>query len=73
MSVYIETSAGDIVVDLYVDECPMASKNFIKLCKYVFNRSDSPRSRLYSEQVAGNSCWSFTLLPDQSRATLSAG
>jgi cyclophilin family peptidyl-prolyl cis-trans isomerase len=33
MSVYVETSAGDIVVDLYTDECPLASKNFLKLCK----------------------------------------
>ena len=34
MSVYIETSIGDVVVDLYTDECPLASKNFLKLCKY---------------------------------------
>lgn len=33
MSVLIETSLGDIVVDLYVGECPTASFNFIKLCK----------------------------------------
>lgn len=33
MSVYIETSAGDVVVDLYTDECPLACKNFLKLCK----------------------------------------
>lgn len=36
MSVYIETSAGDVVVDLFTDECPEACKNFLKLCKYVF-------------------------------------
>lgn len=35
MSVYIETSAGDIVVDLFTDECPQACQNFLKLCKYV--------------------------------------
>ena len=33
MSVLIETSAGDIVVDLYVSRCPVAAKNFLKLCK----------------------------------------
>lgn len=33
MSVYIETSAGDLVVDLFTDDCPLACKNFIKLCK----------------------------------------
>lgn len=33
MSVLVNTSAGDLVVDLFVDDCPLASKNFIKLCK----------------------------------------
>lgn len=33
MSVIIETSKGDLVVDLYVDECPKAAVNFLKLCK----------------------------------------
>jgi len=33
MSVLIETSLGDVVVDLFVDQCPIASKNFLKLCK----------------------------------------
>ena len=37
MSVYLETSAGDVVVDLYTDECPLASKNFLKLCKCASN------------------------------------
>lgn len=34
MSVYIETSAGDVVVDLFTDECPQTCQNFLKLCKY---------------------------------------
>ena len=33
MSVLINTSDGDIVIDLYSDECPLASRNFLKLCK----------------------------------------
>ncbi|KAL6759755.1 cyclophilin-like domain-containing protein [Haematococcus lacustris] len=33
MAVLLETSKGDIVIDLFVDDCPIASKNFIKLCK----------------------------------------
>ncbi|KAI9010157.1 hypothetical protein DFJ74DRAFT_711176 [Hyaloraphidium curvatum] len=33
MSVILETSAGDIVIDLEVDRCPRACTNFIKLCK----------------------------------------
>ena len=30
MSVIIETSKGDIIVDLYVDYCPKAATNFLK-------------------------------------------
>ncbi|KAI9189615.1 Peptidyl-prolyl cis-trans isomerase-like 4 [Blastocladiella emersonii ATCC 22665] len=40
MSVLLETSLGDIVVDLLVDECPRTCTNFLKLCKikyYNFN------------------------------------
>ena len=33
MAVLIETSLGDIVVDLYVEERPKCSLNFLKLCK----------------------------------------
>lgn len=36
MAVLIETSMGDLVIDLYVNECPNACKNFIKLCKQKF-------------------------------------
>lgn len=33
MSVLLETSVGDIVLDLFCDDCPKATKNFLKLCK----------------------------------------
>lgn len=33
MSVVIETSIGDLVIDLYTDERPNCCKNFLKLCK----------------------------------------
>ena len=33
MSVLLETSAGELVIDLFADEAPLATKNFIKLCK----------------------------------------
>jgi peptidyl-prolyl cis-trans isomerase-like 4 len=33
MSVLIETSLGDIVIDLHYEACPKACTNFIKLCK----------------------------------------
>lgn len=32
MSVLIETSAGDVVVDMYVEDCPRACENFLTLC-----------------------------------------
>ncbi|XP_039603501.1 peptidyl-prolyl cis-trans isomerase-like 4 [Polypterus senegalus] len=33
MAVLLETTLGDIVIDLYTDERPRASLNFLKLCK----------------------------------------
>jgi peptidyl-prolyl cis-trans isomerase-like 4 len=35
MAVLLETSRGDLVVDLYTEDCPLATLNFLKLCKYV--------------------------------------
>ncbi|CDW89961.1 peptidylprolyl isomerase-like 4 [Stylonychia lemnae] len=36
MSVLLETSVGDLVIDLFVDECPKTTLNFLKLCKIKF-------------------------------------
>lgn len=33
MAVLLETSVGDIVIDLFTDDCPITAKNFLKLCK----------------------------------------
>jgi peptidyl-prolyl cis-trans isomerase-like 4 len=33
MSVLLETTLGDIAIDLFYEKCPLACKNFIKLCK----------------------------------------
>lgn len=33
MSVLLETSLGEIVIDLEVDRCPKTCENFLKLCK----------------------------------------
>ena len=33
MSVLLETSAGDVVIDLFCEEAPKACENFIKLSK----------------------------------------
>jgi peptidyl-prolyl cis-trans isomerase-like 4 len=35
MAVMLETSKGDMVLDLFVEDCPLTAKNFLKLCKYV--------------------------------------
>lgn len=38
MSVLLETSLGDLVIDLEVDSCPKTCENFLKLCKvYYYN------------------------------------
>ncbi|KIJ69900.1 hypothetical protein HYDPIDRAFT_77110 [Hydnomerulius pinastri MD-312] len=38
MSVLFETSLGDIVIDLEVEQCPKTCENFLKLCKvYYYN------------------------------------
>lgn len=38
MSVLFETSLGDIVIDLEVENCPKTCENFLKLCKvYYYN------------------------------------
>jgi len=33
MSVLLETSLGDITIDLYTERAPKACTNFLKLCK----------------------------------------
>lgn len=38
MSVLLETSVGDLVIDLEVEACPKTCENFLKLCKvYYYN------------------------------------
>ena len=36
MSVLIETSLGNVVIDLWTDDCPRTCLNFLKLCKVKF-------------------------------------
>lgn len=33
MAVLLETSLGDLVIYLYVEDCPKTTMNFLKLCK----------------------------------------
>ena len=39
MAVMLETSRGDMVIDLFTEDCPKATQNFLKLCaiKYYNN------------------------------------
>lgn len=42
MAVLIETTYGDLTIDLYPEEAPLASKNFLKLCtSLIFDDSHS--------------------------------
>ena len=41
MAVMLETSRGDLVVDLFTEDCPQTTKNFLKLCKYVAAEQDN--------------------------------
>ena len=36
MSVFLETSKGEIVIDLFVDKAPKACFNFLQLCQMKF-------------------------------------
>lgn len=71
MSVLLETSAGDIVVDLLVDYAPKLCENFLKLCKlkyYNFSpihsiqknfslQTGDPLGPLSAQSDGGSSIW----------------
>ena len=49
MSVLLETSLGDLVIDLETELCPNTCKNFLKLCKvYYYNLNAFFNGTLYS-------------------------
>jgi cyclophilin family peptidyl-prolyl cis-trans isomerase len=52
MSVLLETSKGDVVIDLLVDECPVTCKNFLKLCKWVLEAGGMPQ-QLHARGLQG--------------------
>lgn len=63
MSVLLETSLGDIVIDLEVDTCPKVCRNFIKLCKiYYYNLNAFFNGILFRQLVgyAHADCWFFS-------------
>lgn len=80
MSVLLETSAGDIVIDLLVDYAPKLCENFLKLCKlkyynfapihtvqknFSFQTGD-PLGPLSSQSDGGSSVWGL-LSPSEAR------
>ena len=57
MSVLLETSVGDIVIDLFIDECPKTCINFLKLCKvkyYNYNLFHSVQPGFITETGTGD-------------------
>eukprot|EP00158_Paraphelidium_tribonemae_P002613 Partr_v1_DN25515_c0_g1_i1_m20518 putative peptidylprolyl cistrans len=57
MSVLIETSLGTLVIDLQVEKCPLASRNFLKLCKvkyYNYSLVHSVQPGFMLQTGAGN-------------------
>ncbi|KAL3472448.1 cyclophilin-like domain-containing protein [Aspergillus californicus] len=85
MSVLLETSLGDIVIDLLVDESPQACENFLKLCKvkyynfspvysvqknFTFQTGD-PVGPDSSDSDGGSSIWG--LLEGQSKKAIPVG
>ncbi|KAI1501333.1 cyclophilin-like domain-containing protein [Biscogniauxia marginata] len=84
MSVLLETSAGDIVIDLLVDYTPKECENFLKLCKtkyYNFSpihsiqqnfsfQTGDPLGPTSAESDGGSSIWG--LISGSSRRTFPA-
>ncbi|CAH0725668.1 unnamed protein product, partial [Brenthis ino] len=75
MSVVIETTLGDITVDLYLEQRPITCLNFLKLCKmkyYNFNLFHSIRSEFIAqtgdptgEGSGGQSIWGILEGPEK--------
>lgn len=58
MSVLLETSVGDLVIDLEVEACPKTCENFLKLCKvYYYNLN------AFFNGESTLSCFPLILLP----------
>lgn len=71
-SVILETSLGDIVIDLEVDKCPRSCTNFLKLCKmkyynfrYCFSTVDVA-GRFYSKGTGESAKTDCDVRPAQS-------
>lgn len=66
MAVLLETSRGDIVIDLFVEDCPLACRNFLKLCKCA---ESSSQQRGGSGMTA---CWGWSCSVQHRRASRGA-
>lgn len=86
MSVLLETSAGDVVIDLLVDYAPRLCENFLKLCKlkyynfapihsiqknFSFQTGD-PLGPLSSQSDGGSSVWGLLSPSDPAARTFPA-
>ena len=68
MSVLLETSLGDIVIDLFCDQAPLACENFLKLCKPSYPRQRANHNEA-SEDLAPNQLGSPPFLASCSRGS----
>lgn len=54
MSVLIETSRGDLVVDLFCEDAPFAAQNFLRLCRCAHvGDQEEKRERIGRKQFDG--------------------
>lgn len=62
MSVMLETSLGELVIDLETERCPRTCENFLKLCKmkyYALNAFFNGESDLVLQGSASTSGWRY--------------
>jgi peptidyl-prolyl cis-trans isomerase-like 4 len=67
MSVLIDTTAGEIVIDLYTDKCYRSTLNFLKLCKLkkynfhqLFTVQKNSTTQIKLPSTIPTSIWGFT-------------
>ena len=83
MSVLLETSLGNVVIDLYIDSCPKTCLNFLKLCKtkyYNFGVFHVVRKNFIAQSGdptgtgnGGESIWGYVLGPKEAAGSFING
>ena len=69
MAVLLETSKGDLVIDLFTEQCPKATLNFIKLCKVKYYNNVLFHA-ISKDFVAGGILGNFTRMNTSTRPML---